>query len=179
MKVSEDIGIDSSTACDVFQWLREVCTTKLLQTPIVLGVQTKNLRLTRVCFAGNLRYWTHTHVDAHTHIYKNTWLMWKKLLLLQYHRGRPPQQEVWVFGIVDTSQQPALGFMQIVQRRDAATLLHIIQAHINPGTENRTLTSGQHTAMWEHCCCSPHSQSQLGIYCSRWDSHATYRVILE
>ena len=61
--------------------------------------------------------------------------MWKKLFLLQYHRGRPPQQEVWVFGMVDTSQQPALGFMQIVQRRDAATLLPIIQAHINPGTE--------------------------------------------
>ena len=79
----------------------------------------------------------YTHVDAHTHTHAHThtWLMWKKLFLLQYHRGRPPQQEVWVFGMVDTSQQPALGFMQIVQRRDAATLLPIIQAHINPGTE--------------------------------------------
>ena len=35
--VAEDIGIDSSTACDVYQWLREVCTTKLLQMPILLG----------------------------------------------------------------------------------------------------------------------------------------------
>ena len=36
--------------------------------------------------------------------------------------------------MVDTSQSPALGFMQIVPRRDAATLLPIIQAHTAPNT---------------------------------------------
>ena len=41
---------------------------------------------------------------------------------------------MWVFGIVDTSYQPALGYMEIVQRRDAATLLPIIQAHTAPGS---------------------------------------------
>ena len=30
---------------------------------------------------------------------------------------------LFVFGMVDTSQVPALGVMEIVQRRDAATLL--------------------------------------------------------
>ena len=35
--VAVNVEIDSSTACDVYQWLREVCTTTLLQTPIVLG----------------------------------------------------------------------------------------------------------------------------------------------
>ena len=34
----------------------------------------------------------------------------------------------------DTSQQPALGYMEVVQQRDAATLLPIIQAHPAPGT---------------------------------------------
>ena len=34
--------------------------------------------------------------------------------------------------MVDTSHQPALGYMEIVQRRDAATLLPIIQAHVAP-----------------------------------------------
>ena len=29
--------IDSRTAADIYQWLREVCTTKLLQTTIILG----------------------------------------------------------------------------------------------------------------------------------------------
>ena len=43
-------------------------------------------------------------------------------------------QEMWVFGLVDTSQSPALGYMRVVQRRDAQTLLPIIQAHVAPGT---------------------------------------------
>ena len=36
--------------------------------------------------------------------------------------------------MVDTSQQPALGYMQLVPQRDASTLLPIICAHTSPGT---------------------------------------------
>ena len=36
--------------------------------------------------------------------------------------------------MVDTSVQPALGYMEVVQQRDAATLLPLIQNHVNPGT---------------------------------------------
>ena len=39
-----------------------------------------------------------------------------------------------MFGMVDTSHQPALGYMELVQRHDAATLLPIIQAHASNGT---------------------------------------------
>ena len=52
----------------------------------------------------------------------------------QNHRGRPTSQEVWVFGMADTSHTPALGYMELVNQRDAATLLPIIQAHTAPGT---------------------------------------------
>ena len=33
----KEIDIIEATGCDIYQWLREVCSTKLLQTPIVLG----------------------------------------------------------------------------------------------------------------------------------------------
>ena len=35
--VIDDAEIDTRTGVDVYQWLREVYTTKLLQTPIILG----------------------------------------------------------------------------------------------------------------------------------------------
>ena len=38
-------------------------------------------------------------------------------------------------GLVDTSHTPALGYMEIVSRHDAVTLLPIIQTHVAPGTE--------------------------------------------
>ena len=49
-------------------------------------------------------------------------------------RGRPTSHETWVFGMVDTSHQPALGYMEVVPQRDAATLLPISQAHVANGT---------------------------------------------
>ena len=49
------------------------------------------------------------------------------------HRGRATTNEVWVFGLVDTSHTPALHYMEVVAQRDAATLLPIIQAHVAPG----------------------------------------------
>ena len=53
----------------------------------------------------------------------------------QHHRGRGPQQDAWVLGLVDTQYTPALGYMELVQTRDAAPLLPIIQAHTAPGTK--------------------------------------------
>ena len=53
---------------------------------------------------------------------------------MQHHRGRATNREVWVFGMVDTSHDPALGYMQIVPQRDAATLLPIINSHVATGT---------------------------------------------
>ena len=35
MAMEADIKVD--TACDIYQWLREVCPTQLLQMPMTLG----------------------------------------------------------------------------------------------------------------------------------------------
>lgn len=39
-----------------------------------------------------------------------------------------------MFGLADSSHTPALGYMELVPDRSAATLLPIIQAHVAPGT---------------------------------------------
>ena len=57
------------------------------------------------------------------------------LHILQNGCGRQPAQEQWVFRMVDTSAWPAIGYMELVQDRTAATLMSIISAHIAPGTE--------------------------------------------
>ena len=41
---------------------------------------------------------------------------------------------MWVFGLADSSHTPALGYMEVVPDRRAATLLPLIQAHVAPGT---------------------------------------------
>ena len=41
---------------------------------------------------------------------------------------------MWVFGMVDTSHQPAIGYMEVIPDRTAATLLPIIQRHVLSGT---------------------------------------------
>jgi len=34
---ADEAEISEHTACDIYQWLREVCSTQLLQSPVVLG----------------------------------------------------------------------------------------------------------------------------------------------
>ena len=34
---ASDVQVDKNTAVDVYRWLREVCSTKLLQSNIILG----------------------------------------------------------------------------------------------------------------------------------------------
>ena len=54
---------------------------------------------------------------------------------------------MWVFGLVDTSATPAVGYMEIVPNRQAGTLLPIIQQHVAPGT----MMSGAHIVLFQLC----------------------------
>ena len=52
----------------------------------------------------------------------------------KYHRGRATDQELWVFGIADTSYQPSKIYLELVERRDAVTLLPIIRRVCRPNS---------------------------------------------
>ena len=52
----------------------------------------------------------------------------------KYNRGRQPQKELWVFGVADTSYKPAITYLEIVEKKNAATLLPIIRKAVQPGT---------------------------------------------
>lgn len=52
----------------------------------------------------------------------------------KYHRGRFNSNPIWVFGIVDSSQTPAIGYMEVVPNRSQDTLIPIISRVCRPGT---------------------------------------------
>ena len=54
-------------------------------------------------------------------------------LFSKAHHGHLPNEQVWVFGIVDTRFQPALGYMHTVDRQDSATLLPLFQVLLHLG----------------------------------------------
>ena len=57
---------------------------------------------------------------------------------LQANRGRRAARDTWVFGIISCQYSPVRGYFEAVERRDAATLLPIIQKCLHPGTEVHT-----------------------------------------
>lgn len=56
----------------------------------------------------------------------------------QFHRGRRTRRERWVLGPFDTQYQPTRPHLQLVRRRNAATLLPIIQRRVSAGTTVHT-----------------------------------------
>ena len=93
----------------MYQYLRDVCSTKLLNTPIELGGPGVVVQIDESLF---------NHKS-------------------KYKRGRRPKKELWIFGLADTSFKPAITYMELVEKRDAATLLPLY-----------ILTSGKHTAIY-------------------------------
>ena len=51
----DDAEIDTHTGVDVYQWLREVWSTKLLQSPIILGGLGVIVQVDESLFVTNLR----------------------------------------------------------------------------------------------------------------------------
>ena len=98
--------VDEGTAIDVYRWLREICSRKLLPMPMILGGPGIVVQIDESLFRHKPKVINFLIHDSCA------------------HRGRSTTTEVWVFGM---SHNPGLGYMEIVQRRDAATLLPIIR----------------------------------------------------
>ena len=104
--VERQVQIGEKTVIQMFQYLRDVCSTKLLSTPVELGGPGVIVQIDESLF---------NHKS-------------------KYNRGRRASKEQWVFGLADTSSKPAITYMETVDKRDAATLLPIIQRVVKPGT---------------------------------------------
>ena len=104
--------------------------------------------------------------------------------VLQHHRGRAPSQEVWVFGMVDTTQSPALGVMRIVPDRSAATLLPIMQQHLRSGTTVHSDEWASYNTVQQLSAVTCHTawgRQPLTPLCgpNNWGPHTECGVILE
>ena len=75
------------------------------------------------------------------------------VLLSQFHRRRRPRREKWVFVSFGTQYVPARPYLRLVRRRNAATLLGIMQRQVQPG-------SILHTDQW---AAYRQIQRQLGL----------------
>ena len=91
---------------DIFASFRMACSQYFKDFPVQLGGPGVVVQIDESCFSHKVKF----------------------------HRGRGPSEPLWVFGIVDTSVSPAIGYMEIVPKRDAATLLPIIERIVRPGS---------------------------------------------
>ena len=112
---AEGIGVETAThilnlsrrtLVAIYNFFREICAKYFELNPIKIGGPGVIVQIDESCFS---------HKPKH-------------------HRGRAPNSQIWVFGIADTSRTPAVGYMEIVEKRDAATLLPIIERVIQKGS---------------------------------------------
>ena len=111
---TEEALVDKCTAIDIYRWLREVCTTKLLSSSFILGSPGVVVQIDESLFRHKPKVNEMTDL---VHILK-----------VMFLSIQAPSLAHWVFGLVDPSLTPALGYMEIVPQRDAATLLPLINA---------------------------------------------------
>ncbi|XP_078380322.1 male abnormal protein mab-31-like [Oculina patagonica] len=107
-RTAEVLGLNRSMVSKIFRGLQDVCSLDLQRRPIIpFGGPGSVVKCDESKFNHKAKY----------------------------HRGRRAAHDSWVFGIVSCDYSPAKGYFEVVQRRDAATLLPIIQRCVRPGTE--------------------------------------------
>lgn len=98
--ILRDINVTKNTIIKLFEEMRWLCETYYIRNPITLGGTGI------IC-----------QVDESLLRHKP-----------KAHRGRATSQEIWVMGIADTSYTPSKIFLTIVEKRDAETMLPLINS---------------------------------------------------
>ena len=102
--------ISRPSEVDAYQWLREVCNTNLLQAPIKLGGPECVVQIDESLFRHKPKVCT---IDV---LYSD----FSRFLLSASQRSGNCTRAMGV-GLVDVSQRPALGYMELVSRRRSNT----------------------------------------------------------
>ena len=98
------MNVSNRTIHLIYKKFRQICLKYFIDNPVKLGGPSKILQLDESSFSGKSKH----------------------------HRGRTPSQPAWVFGMVEAGTN--IGYMEIVERRNAETLLPIIEKIALPGT---------------------------------------------
>jgi len=97
-------GVSSGTAVQWYQYFQDICSWKLVNSPTTLSGPGKIVQIDE-----------------------------SVMVKAKYHRGHQLHaKQHWVFGTYDPSTKE--GHIELVEQRDAATLLPIIQRIVAPGT---------------------------------------------
>ena len=92
LTAARQLGICTKSAGLLYKEFRAICKMHFERYPIKLGGPGVVVEIDESCFS---------HKPKH-------------------HRGRPPTKPVWVFGLVDTSVHPGVGYMEIIKDKSAA-----------------------------------------------------------
>src|SRR6218665_633546 len=100
----EHLDMSSATGVDYYQYMRDICSNKLVRSPMQLGGPGKEVQIDE-----------------------------SLLVRAKYRRGRNVRRkQQWIFGAYDVAEK--VGYVTYVEKRDAATLLPSIQRVISPGS---------------------------------------------
>ena len=83
-EANAEAKISHPAAVDIHQWLHEVCSTKLIQSPVILGGPDRIVQVDESLFR-------HKPKVMNKHINYSTL---HNVPSMQHHRGRPPHEQI-------------------------------------------------------------------------------------
>ncbi|CAL4069823.1 unnamed protein product [Meganyctiphanes norvegica] len=108
---SEEVNISRGTIANCYSFFREVCETYFKANPVKLGGIGITIEIEVFCFSSEYS---------------------KKQK--RKPEGAEPHPPIWVLSIADTNCAPSIGYMEVVETKDAATLLPILLEVVQPGS---------------------------------------------